>query len=299
MVSSFQFGTITLTVATGEIRANKLPTAASPNYAVPVTAYRVSDDGGSRQCAVTASEVGQWVDEANRIYAAGGVSFVYDGVLHDLPDTEVDNVRGESDPNWAAVSGRLNLLATQTRSVVIVFRAEVGGGFSSTTYDWVAMSYFDINALSLLAHEVGHQFGLLHTFGRVFTTVAEASDYVLSGGHVDDFDGDRPWGIDDTPPDPWITDLQGSLNINAVTLGGQAVTLARSNVMSYWQRSGPAQLSYSQIQRVRQLVMERNARYLNVTIQPPPEYAYIQLPPRAERLYPAASGRPPLGHRPP
>ncbi len=234
---------------------------------------------------ITASEVGQWIDEANRIYAAGGVSFVYDGVLHELHDTQVNDVPGEDDhdPVWRAVRDRLNLLAAQARSVVVVFRAEVGGGFSSTGYDWVAMSYFDINALSLLAHEVGHQFGLDHTFGRRFNTLAEASDYVLSGGHVDDFDGDRPHGIDDTPPDPWIIELEAGVTVNAVILGGQAVTLARTNVMSYWHRNVPAQLSYSQIQRVRQVILERHARYLSVTIEPPPEYDYIQQP-RDHRL---------------
>ncbi len=37
VVSSFQNGTITLTSATGEVRAKKLATPVSPNYSIPIT----------------------------------------------------------------------------------------------------------------------------------------------------------------------------------------------------------------------------------------------------------------------
>jgi hypothetical protein len=264
VVASFQHGTIVLTLATGEVRANKLPTHAAPNYAIPIAAYRVSDDDGGRPCPITPGEIGQWVDEASRVYAAGGVRFTYDGVLNDLHDTQVNNLQDDQDPNWLVIKDRLNALAAQTRRIVVVFRAETGGGFSWKEYDWVAMSFFDPNALSLFAHELGHFFGLVHTFGQRFDTVAEASDYVLSQGSIDAFDGDRGQGIDDTPPDPLIDELQADPAINGVMLGGQPVSLARANVMSYWSRHGPAQLSHSQIVAVRQEVVERNGRYLNV-----------------------------------
>lgn len=295
-VASFQHGSIELTLASGHVHVTKLPTLQAPNYAIPITAYRVSDDDGSRPCAITSSEVGQWVDEANRIYAAGGVRFTYDGVLHDLRDTQVNNVANDQDPHWAAISDRLNALAQQTRSVVVIFRAEIGGGFSWIGYDWVAMSFFDPSALSLLAHEVGHQFGLLHTFGPRFETVAEASDYVLSGGSIGALDGDLraintipPRDvvnlpvIDDTPPDPWIIELENAVAVNAVKLGGHAFSLARSNVMSYWVRAGPAQLSAGQIDRVRRMVLERRRRYLDVTVitgapHPPPARGQVLVP---------------------
>jgi hypothetical protein len=158
--------------------------------------------------------------------------------------------------------------------VVLIHRAEVGGGFSDWRYDFVAMSFFDPNALSLLAHELGHHFGLVHTHGRGFATIREAEDYLLSGRPVEDFDGDRFW-IDDTPPDPFIASLQYPVSIDSVTLGGRAFSLARKNTMSYWDHGGMGELSHSQIDRVRQIVQERRNRYLDVTIIPPPECAAL------------------------
>ena len=139
------------------------------------------------------------------------------------------------------------------------------------TYDFVAMSFFDsvhLNALSILAHELGHHFGLPHTLGREFPTVREAEDYLLSARPIEELDGDRSV-IDDTPPDPQIAELRDNISIEAITLGGQAFALARKNIMSYWDHGGKGQLSHSQIDRVRQLVVERRSRYLNVTVISP------------------------------
>lgn len=264
LVALFQHGKIEVDAATERVFVEKFASASSPNYSIPIIAYRVSDDDGSRTCAVTADGVQQWVDEANRVYAVAGVQFAYDGVLHELRDTEVNNLTGEADPWWQAAHDRLNRLAAQHRSVVVVFRALIGGGFSWWTYDFVAMSFFDPNRLGLLAHEFGHHFGLPHTHGREFKTVREADDYVLSGGPIEDLDGDRTL-IDDTPPDPYIVALRGATSVHAVSLGGRAFALARDNPMSYWDNDGVGELSHSQIDRVRQLVTERRDRYLKVT----------------------------------
>lgn len=278
LVAQFQNGKIEVNSATQRVLVEKFATATSSNYSIPVVAYRVSDDDGSRPCAITADGVQQWIDEANRIYAAAGVQFVYDGRLLDMRDTQVNNMTGEGDVYWPSVRDRLNQLAAQQRSVVIVHRALVGGGFSWSTYDFVAMSFFDsvhLNALSILAHEFGHHFGLPHTHSRDFATVREAEDYVLSAMPIEDLDGDRTL-VDDTPPDPHITELQENTSIQAITLGGHAFSLLRGNIMSYWDHGGKGQLSHSQIDRVRQLVLERLNRYLNVTVITPIDKAALQ-----------------------
>ena len=108
---------------------------------------------------------------------------------------------------------------------------------------------------------------LVHTHYRGFSTVREAEDFVLSGRPIEEFDGDRFW-IDDTPPDPLIASLQCPTSIDSVTLAGRSFSLARKNIMSYWDHGGTGELSHSQIDRVREIVQERSSRYLNVTIIP-------------------------------
>ena len=273
----FVGGRVEVNLTTRRVLVEKFATASSPNYSIPVVAYRVSDDDGSRACAITVDGVQQWVDEANRIYAAAGIRFAYDGVLRDLRDTEVNNVTGEEYPAWQSVKARLNRLAANHRSIVLAHRAELGGGFSWWTYDFVAMSFFDpvnLNALSILAHELGHHLGLPHTHARTFQTVREAEDFLLSGGNLRDLDGDASI-VDDTPPDPDTVEVRESLALEAVTLAGQAVPLARKNIMSYWNHGGMGQFSHSQIDRVRQLVLDRRARYLDVTAISPIDCAAL------------------------
>lgn len=270
LVALFQHGKIEVNSVTQRVSVEKFASASSPNYSIPIVAYRVSDDDGGRPCAITVDGVQQWVNEANQVYAAAGVQFVYDGVLRELRDTQVNNLTGEGDPSWVSAKNRLNQLAAQHRSVVVVHRALIGGGFSWWTYDFVAMSFFDavhLNALSILAHELGHHFGLPHTHGREFPTVREAENYVLSARSIEELDGDRSV-IDDTPPDPQIAELRDNTSIEAITLGGQAFALARKNIMSYWNHGGKGQLSHSQIDRVRQLVLERHSRYLKAEFTP-------------------------------
>lgn len=288
LVGEFQGGRIEINLTTQRVLVEKRPTASSPNYSLPVVAYRVSDDDGSRPCAITVDGVQQWVDEANRIYAAAGIRLNYDGVLRELRDTQVNNVTGEDYPAWAAVKGKLNQLAASHRSIVLVHRALIGGGFSWWTYDFVAMSFFDsvhLNALSILAHELGHHLGLPHTHSRTFGTVREAEDFLLSGGDLGDLDGDRSV-IADTPPDPDIVELRDTLDLDAITLAGQAIPLARKNIMSYWNHGGKGQLSHGQIDRVRQLVLDRRARYLNVAVITPSDCAalMVQLAAKQTRL---------------
>lgn len=272
-VARFQSGKIEVNTETQQVAVAKAPSTAAPNYAVPIAAFRVADTDGGRPCAITADGVRQWVDEANRVYAAAGVRFMYDGVLTDLRDTEVNNLTGEGDPWWPAARDRLNQIAAARRQVVVAFRfgpgaSSIGGGFSWWTYDFVAMSFFDPNALHVLPHELGHHFGLAHTHSRDFKTPLDAANYVLNGGSLEELDGDRAW-IDDTPADLHILSLQNETSIDAVQLAGQAFALLRKNIMSYWKHSGTAQLSHSQIDRVRDLVVQRSRRYLDVTVVMP------------------------------
>jgi LGFP repeat len=293
-IARFQGGEIELNVATQEVHVRKFPSIASPNYEVLIRGYRVTDSNGARPCNITVLQAGQWVDEANRIFAAAGVLFRYDNLLPDLADDNINNLpadNAEAYANWIPARDRLNQLATTQGAVIMAYRHGpgngVGGGFSSPGYNFAVMSFFDQDALSILAHELGHHFGLGHTHGRKFETIREASDYILSGGSIEQLDPDRSDNIHDTPADPFIPELDnlartmrgnnnavihsGSRSVNAVTAGGVPLALARKNIMSYWNRyTGTGrtewgQLTHDQIDRVREFVARHRNTYLNVT----------------------------------
>jgi hypothetical protein len=269
-VARFQNGKIELNLHTQYVHVEKTASATSPNFSIPIVAFRAADKEGGRPCTINADEVRQWVEEANRVFAAAGMVFTYDGVIHDLWDTDVNSVAFEGDVHWNVARDTLNDLAKERKSIIVVFRfgpdpiKRGGGGFSWWTYDFVAMSYFDPNAIELLAHELGHYFGLPHTFGSIFKTVREASDHILSRQPVSAFDGDS-FVIDDTPLDPFIEELKFVTAVQAVTLGGQTFALARPNIMSYWHHGETKRLSHSQITRVRQILQERRSRFLSTT----------------------------------
>ena len=148
---------------------------------------------------------------------------------------EVNNLRGEGDSWWKSARDRLNqLYMAQHRSVVVVHQADIGGGFSWWTYDFVAMSFFDsvhLNALSILAHEPATILAY-HTHSIGYSNAREAEDYILSARPIDELDGDRTV-IDDTPPDPYIENLHGDTAIQAIALDQHVFQQPGKNIMSY------------------------------------------------------------------
>lgn len=268
-IALFQNGTIEVNQDTKAVHVEKSYSQASPNYWIPIVPYRMSDGDGSRACAIDNDGVHQWVNEANRVFAAAGLRFIYDGELLDWRDTEINSLTGDSDSFWASARDRISQRAVQQQSIVVVFRFgpgtnSIGGGFSWWTYDFVAMSFFDPKALGVLPHELGHFFGLPHTHGREFHTELDAVDYLLSGGSIEELDGDQSL-INDTPPDPYITDINSAISIQALSLAGRPFLLSRKNIMSYWNHGGTGRLSHAQIDRVRKILLERIDRYLKVT----------------------------------
>jgi len=152
---------------------------------------------------------------------------------------------GDADANWQREVDGGNRVAAGYAGMLVVFftygpgQGPEGGGFSSVDYNFVKMPGFNIDRscgyqdISLLAHEIGHYFGLSHPFAQIFSSIQEAESYFTAHGNDPGvFDGD---GLSDTPPDPFINTPEFQCNpIQSITLNGRVFPLPRNNIMSYY-----------------------------------------------------------------
>lgn len=247
---------------------------------------RVSDDlvngVAPRRTPITPAQVSRWVDYQNQAYAGADVQFLFieDAAgpdFRDLPSSLLNTLTGEDHPQWTQQRTTGNSLARVGKMQVYsrfggpnTTSVSTGGGFSSSSYNFIAMPGFNntwlcgVNQnIGTLAHEAGHYFGLNHTFPRTFDHVndpthqAESAQpwFISTGNRVSAFDGD---GLSDTPPDPFIFDLQCGA-ATTVTLNGHTINLPRQNLMSYWPAppNGIHNLFAQQITIVRQTIANR------------------------------------------
>ena len=213
---------------------------------VPIRAVIVSDDDGARTARVTPRQISQWVDFANRTFAAAGIHFDFSPTrgVTPLNNTVINRITGSSDTNWNEAKRLGNEIAARFPDALVVFfrygpgEHPTGAGFSWTNYNFVVMPGFadarhcGHKHVDALAHEIGHYLGLPHTFAAdPFESAAAAETYLAAGGGTAGvFDGD---GFGDTPPDPSIRSLECD-RTREITLGGVAFRLPRQNIMSYY-----------------------------------------------------------------
>jgi hypothetical protein len=191
------------------------------------------------------------VDKANEIYAKASVRILYDpeSDFGKLNSTLLNDMSGDTDANWKREVDFGNRTAADYAGKLVVFfihgagQGPTGGGFSSSNYNFVEMPGFNDTTvcgyqnIGILAHEVGHYFGLSHPFAMTFQSLKAAETYLSAHGNDPQaFDGD---GLSDTPPDPFIAIPQYQCNPQeSITLSGRVFPLPRYNIMSYYSTTG-------------------------------------------------------------
>ena len=242
-----------------------------PWYTVRVQALQCCDNDGGRECAIPIKEMQKMLDLANEIYLKARLRFVWSptkdsAVLQEHARQCCSMPLGAHTPQDQRAPGAgtfvegwrecRKIAERYPGKLLVLFRwgdhlhNPTGNGYSGGDASWVVMpSPRATNAgPRCLSHEVGHYFGLAHTFARGFGSVAEASEYLKKqGDDTSVFDGDR---LSDTLPDPGL-DIAFNNGLRKVALNGKDVPLPTGNIMSYMNWNGHEWMSDQQAERVR------------------------------------------------
>jgi len=263
-------------------------------YVVPIHAVKLMDDDGRREADISPDQMTRLVNKTNEIYNNTGIQFSFD------PDPK--------GPNWSEVKDTvLNNMSSDDNTLryakfkaeeypkdqaVVFFRNGQGkspeqDAFSGPFMNFVVMPGYSQatsivskdksgrwvtqQANFVMAHELGHYLGLLHTFpgpydGYTSSPLKAAAFIWYSGGTVDALDGDL---LSDTPPEAGFSYyiLQGwdpctghdSYTISETIRGVKydwEFAPDRSNIMSYFPCE-PLHLTEQQIQVMHRTLERR------------------------------------------
>ena len=245
--------------------------AAGSAYSIRLQVIQLMNDDGSLPADITPAQVQTLVNQANLIYAPAGIVFKFtpNATGPDWATLNSTLINGISldpnDPQRAARGAAAMREASMYPGKMVVFfyhgalRTPAGQGWSGHDLNYVMMPgfvtewYCNHVPLNHLAHEMGHQLFLPHTF-QFFWTLAEASTYLTN--HLNNplcMDGD---GFDDTLPDPFVEEKKCEFP-TTLTVGGVQFALPYDNVMTYWD-SAMRTLSLKQIDRARLAAVSRD-----------------------------------------
>jgi hypothetical protein len=210
------------------------------------------------------------LDLANKIYAKARLRFVWsptkdsallrNSLINSLMPGGSFSPKDQRAPGAATFEqahGECRKIAERYPGKMVVFfrwgdniHHPTGSGYSGGNNSWVVMPSPRATNMGPrgFSHEVGHYFGLEHTFAREFGSVAEASEFLKNhGGDTSVFDGDR---LSDTLPDPGLN-IAFNNGVRKVTLNEKEVPLPTGNIMSYMNWNGHEWMSNQQAERVR------------------------------------------------
>ena len=248
-----------------------LEATAPEETVVRIHAIIVSDDDGARPARTKNDQIARAVAFANEVFTSAGLRFEYDPRAEhtDVFNSSIINATmGMRDANWPQTKTYGNEIAALYPEQLVVFYRygpdplPTGHAFSWFDYNFVVMPGFEDDKhcggdhVSALAHEIGHYFGLAHTFAQdPFESVQQAEAYFRTrNSERRAFDGDA---IADTPPDPAIKSLECD-DAPSISINGTNFDLPRRNIMSYYPERDT--LSPQQIERVRWTLDTRRKR---------------------------------------
>ena len=215
---------------------------------VRIRAIRMANNDGSNPTAITPANIVTWVTTANKVFAPAGIRLLFDPAsdFETRNDTRLNQLVGDSglQPDVDAIATADAIANESPNRIVVICRTPrtgvkgAGGGFAGYPERRVVMGAFDPNGTTLFAHELGHYFGLPHTFRHVVETTAKAELlFATLGNDLAALDEDAGL-VSDTPPEMIISDQNAGTN-TSIVFAGKTIQFLRSNVMSYYRPLTP------------------------------------------------------------
>jgi hypothetical protein len=247
--------------------------AACTPREIQLHAVRLTDDNGTSPIAtVTPGHIETWVTAANDVYDFANYTFLFDPDedISDVKNTLLNTVPPVGDvQGWEdyRIAGSFLALWAYPDKGVVYFRGRDGLGFSwgpegDGATAFVSMPFYTNTAYvkgapnnGLLAHELGHYLGLVHTFPEFSCDDCDPCDLVTPANANADVNGmyaTEDDNVGDTNADP-RADCAPTTSLNCpggtVVVNGSTFDPPWTNVMSY-HACFPLSVSLDQIKAI-------------------------------------------------